>query len=179
MKEKPLRCNAGRSELFSPLLVVSKAPFAGEFAMARTPKPWYWKNRKSWFVTIDGERHNLGPDRAAAKDQYHALMLRPAVKRLPAQSVHQIVDQFLAWTHTHRATRTYDWYIERTSSFCKTLPATLTVPQLKPFHLQAWLDDHPKWSDGMKTQRSPPKRPSRSGTGHRRRLPVRLREPLS
>ena len=23
--------------------------------MARTPKPWYWKARKGWYVTIGGQ----------------------------------------------------------------------------------------------------------------------------
>jgi len=27
--------------------------------MARPPKPWFWKRRKAWFVTIDGTRHFL------------------------------------------------------------------------------------------------------------------------
>ena len=31
--------------------------------MARTPKPWYWKERRSWYVTIRGERQSLGPDK--------------------------------------------------------------------------------------------------------------------
>lgn len=41
--------------------------------MARSPKPWYRRERKAWFVTIDGKRHNLGPDRKAAFKRFHEL----------------------------------------------------------------------------------------------------------
>ena len=43
--------------------------------MSRPPKPWYWNARDSWFVTINGTRHNLGPDKEDAEDQFHQLML--------------------------------------------------------------------------------------------------------
>jgi hypothetical protein len=37
--------------------------------MARQPKPWWRKDRKSWFVTVDGKRDDLGPNREAALQQ--------------------------------------------------------------------------------------------------------------
>ena len=46
--------------------------------MARTPKPWFWKERQSWFVTIRGERKNLGPDKKEAWEEFHKLMSKPA-----------------------------------------------------------------------------------------------------
>ena len=42
--------------------------------MARAPKPWFREDRQSYFVTIDGVRHNLGPDKAEADRQFHLLM---------------------------------------------------------------------------------------------------------
>ena len=45
--------------------------------MARSAKPWYRKDRKAWFVTIDGTRHNLGSDRTEAFRQFHTLMREP------------------------------------------------------------------------------------------------------
>ena len=41
--------------------------------MARRPTPWFRKDRNAWFVTIDGVRHNLGPDKQTAFD----VSLRP------------------------------------------------------------------------------------------------------
>ena len=43
--------------------------------MPRDPKPWFRKDRDAWFVTINGRRYNLGPDRNAAHDRFHELML--------------------------------------------------------------------------------------------------------
>ena len=45
--------------------------------MARRPRPWYRKDRSAWFVTIDGQRHNLGPDKKTAYDFFHELMSKP------------------------------------------------------------------------------------------------------
>ncbi len=43
--------------------------------MPRDPKPWFRKDRDAWFVTINGRRYNLGPERDAAHDRFHELML--------------------------------------------------------------------------------------------------------
>ena len=76
--------------------------------MARSPKPWYRRERKAWFVTIDGKRRNLGPDRKAAFKRFHELMARPARRVVSTQSVAGIFDTFLEWTLKHRASRTYE-----------------------------------------------------------------------
>jgi integrase len=115
--------------------------------MARTPKPWYWKDRKSWFVTIGGQRHNLGPDRKDALQLFHQLMTQPVRPAVPGETVTALIDAFLEWTHKHRAQRTYEWYLQRCQWFIESIPS-LTVAQLKPFHVQQWLDAHPSWSDG-------------------------------
>jgi integrase len=54
----------------------------------------------------------------------------------------------LEWTEKHRAKATYGWYRERLQWFLRSLPTALTVGQLRPFHLQNWLDARPGWSDG-------------------------------
>lgn len=118
--------------------------------MARAPKPWYRKDRKSWFVTIDGERHNLGPDRAAAKEQFHELMLRPLPRRASPQSVVGVIDAFLDWCQKHKAHDTYQWYVRRTQSFVSSVPATLTIREFKPIHVTRWIDSHSTWNDGTK-----------------------------
>ena len=48
--------------------------------MARTSKPWLWKERQSWFVTIRGRRENLGPDKKEALEAFHKLMCKPREK---------------------------------------------------------------------------------------------------
>ena len=53
--------------------------------MARTSKPWWRKDRQAWFVTIDGERFNLGRYRKAAFRRFHELMGRPKRRTFRAQ----------------------------------------------------------------------------------------------
>ena len=117
--------------------------------MPRVSKPWWWVSRQSWYVQIDGRRHNLGPDRTSAHQRYHELMAQPRKKPLAADSVVAIIDAFLDWTSKHRASATYEWYRERLQRFCESIP-NLTVPQFKPYHVQNWADKHPRWSDGYK-----------------------------
>ena len=114
--------------------------------MPRHPKPWFRKSRGLWYVEIDGKQFNLGADRHEAFCRYHQLMNQP--KRhtvVEAESVLAVFDAFLDWTHKHRAEATYVWYKERLERFARALPDGISVGQLKPLHVQRWLDDHPQF----------------------------------
>ena len=50
------------------------------------------------------------------------------------------MDEYLDWCQKHRASATYGWYRDRLEAFCKTIEPTLTVDQLKPHHVQKWVD---------------------------------------
>src|ERR1043165_7863040 len=103
--------------------------------MPRTPKPWFWKNRRCWYVTIAGRRHNLGSDRRAAKQRYHELMAKPAKRVVRSDSVESIVDLFLEWTKRNRAPLTSTCFLNFCQSFIDSLPAGIYVGELKPFHV--------------------------------------------
>lgn len=45
--------------------------------MARTPKPWFWKARDGWYVTLDGTRHFLSKEKSEATTRFHELMAHP------------------------------------------------------------------------------------------------------
>ena len=107
--------------------------------MARTSKPWYRKDRKAWFVTIEGERHNLGPDRKLAHQQFHELMRRPEKPAVQPSLLVALGDRFLDWVEKHRSAKTYIWYQSRLQLFTKRYP-TLQADCLKPFHIQEWID---------------------------------------
>ncbi|HEX3148483.1 MAG TPA: hypothetical protein VHR66_10390, partial [Gemmataceae bacterium] len=123
--------------------------------MQRYPQPFFRRKRQRWCVQFNGKQINLGPDRDEAFRLYHEL-LGTASKSLARQSevaeceaVVALIDTFLEWCQKHKAKRTYDWYIERTTSFAQTLPADITVDQLKPFHVQEWVDAHVDWAPGQ------------------------------
>jgi hypothetical protein len=94
------------------------------------PKPFFRKPRQRWYVEIHGKQINLGPDRDEAYRQYHELMGN-ATKSPPRQqsvaaseTVVALIDTFLEWCSKHKAKRTYDWYVDKTTSFARTLPPT-------------------------------------------------------
>jgi integrase len=134
--------------------------------MARSPSPWYWPQRNSWFTILNGQRHHLGdhpadlptPTKRKAKwvappiicERFHALLGAP--KALPARtasglSVPELLDKFLDWTQKHKAKRTYEWYRDHLQSFLDHLGSRpIAAADLKPFHVVEWADAHPGWS---------------------------------
>lgn len=110
--------------------------------MARQPKPWFRKDRQAWFVTVHGQRHNLGPDKKAAFERFYTLMRQPAAKKISIDSFVAIADAFLEWTQQHRSPDTYDWYRYRIERFCQRYPDLITS-EMKPYHVQQWVDSYP------------------------------------
>ncbi len=101
--------------------------------------PWYWILRKQWVVNIRGKRHYLGPEKEAAEQEYHRLMSVPEPTPVRWESVVVLFDKFLEWCQKHRSASTYEWYSQRLNEFAPRV-AILRVDQLKPFHVQDWID---------------------------------------
>ena len=116
--------------------------------MAHYPKPFFRAPRGLWYVQIDGRQINLGADKDAAFKTYHGLMQQR--DQVPAQPIASagsplvvvIVDEFLDWCQKHRAPDTYVWYKDRLESFCNTIDAQLTADELRPHHVQKWVDNY-------------------------------------
>lgn len=131
----------GGGELSSPLVVHSHR---GVRTVPHFPKPWFRKSRKLWYVEIDGTQHNLGPDQEKAFKKYHELMTAPKPAPLPpSDAVAAVCDRFVDWVEKHRSADTYRWYRDRLQAFLDAIPKGLTVAQLKPFHVQEWIDQMP------------------------------------
>jgi hypothetical protein len=76
--------------------------------MSRDSKPWFRAGRDAWFVTINGRRFNLGPDRDAAHKRFHELMLNGGDERSDGSiSIFSLFDEFLEWAKAQRAVATY------------------------------------------------------------------------
>jgi integrase len=117
--------------------------------MPHFPKPFFRPARGLWYVQLHGKQLNLGPDRDSAFRQYGQLISRPSPTPLTAASIAVLLDLFLDWCKLHREERTYDWYKTRCQSFLDSLPADFDVSQLKPYHVQQWVDGK-RWNAGMK-----------------------------
>ena len=110
--------------------------------MPHYPKPFFRKNRGLWYVQLDGAQHNLGPDRDAAFKAYRDLMAQPAPKPVVrGDHVAGVIDRFLEWVKKNRAPDTYVWYQSRLQLFVTRHP-DLTVEELRPIHVQEWIDSY-------------------------------------
>ena len=118
--------------------------------MPHFPKPFFKKGRGVWYVEIDRKQVNLGPDKDDAFRRYHQLMSQPQPKYVAADSVLGVVDAYLEWCSKHRATDTYRWYRDRLQEFARHIAPTLSVAQLRPFHVQQWIDAREGWADGSR-----------------------------
>lgn len=109
--------------------------------MKKFPKPWFRPSRNTWFVTLDGRQISLGPEKKAAFERYKALLANPRKARTTTGSLAEVVDAFLEWTQKHRAAETYEWYRYRLQRFIELHP-NLRLEQLRPFHVQQWVDSY-------------------------------------
>lgn len=109
--------------------------------MPHFPKPWFRKSR-GWYVTIDGRQVPLGSERDHAFRKYRELVASPPPAPPPLQSdaVAVLRDRVLDWAEKHRSPDTYCWYKDRLQAFLKHIPGELTINELKPFHVQEWID---------------------------------------
>ena len=109
------------------------------------PKPWFRPSRKTWFVQLNGKQVNLGTDKDAAFRRYHELMATAdkPIPPAPTDSVLAICQKFVDWVKTHLAPDTHRWYKDRLDAFLNAVPHDLTVDQLRPYHVQEWVDAMP------------------------------------
>ncbi len=117
--------------------------------MGRIAQPWWWDERKGYYATIRGVRHRLGTSLKAAQSKLKELAKEGDTEQLPARSLALLLDDFLAWTHENRAQKTYRGYKDFCQSFLVFSPR-LTVDQLTPQHVTAWLAKQESWSSTTK-----------------------------
>jgi integrase len=108
--------------------------------MPKKPRqPFFRKSTQSWYVVLDGKFIPLGEDREKAFEKYYALMLgRQPIG--PDLKVQQALGMFLTWCEGHRSPRTYEWYRDHLKTFRAHIGPTLTLTNLKPHHVEAWVD---------------------------------------
>ena len=122
--------------------------------MARFRKPFFRATRGLWYVWHGRKQINLGSDKDAAFTAFYELKANPEPKLVTAAEaaklVAVVIDDFLDFVEKHRSPHTYRWYKDRLQLFLNTISVDLTVDQLKPFHVQKWIDGYPDLSSGSK-----------------------------
>ncbi|MCA9026818.1 MAG: tyrosine-type recombinase/integrase [Planctomycetaceae bacterium] len=116
--------------------------------MARIPRPWFRKQTRCWYVTIDGVQHNLGKNKKQAEQFFHKLMLeRP--KTIRRDSIYAIIEAFLDWTQRNRAPDTYEWYRQRLQAFADHV-GDLSCDEVRVHHVQSFLDGYDHLASGTR-----------------------------
>jgi integrase len=121
------------------------------YSMARPARPWYWKDRGAWYVTLNGRRLRLARGKAnkkLAEAKFHELMLELAATPAPDSdrpTVVSIIEAFLAHAERHYDPRSF---AERRSILQRFAEAHgfRAAADCKPFHLTGWLDANPQWA---------------------------------
>lgn len=129
--------------------------------MARSPQPWYWKQRRGWYTTLRGKRHLLAQGekvatRREAEREFHRLMLAEghAVEtdraRLTCQDV---FDLYLihAQGQAQRGEKekeTYAAYEKHLVSATQAL-GSIRVADVRPRDFLRWVD-RPSWGPTMR-----------------------------
>jgi integrase len=127
--------------------------------MPHFPKPFFRPRKNRWYVELDGKHINLGPDEKEAFRRYHEIMAerkKPLPITPPSDDslLVEVLDAFLDWCLKHREKRTFESYKERIKSFLGSLAdRRMPLKNLRPYHLQEWVDGHPDWNPGMKRGR--------------------------
>ena len=117
--------------------------------MPRPPRPWYWKAKKAYYVTVNGQRHRLSKDKKEATELFYRMMADPQTTVVRRRgSFAELVEHFMDWTKANRKPRTYDWYKERIKRFLDSNPL-LELSGLKAHHVQQWLDSQ-TWGNTYK-----------------------------
>lgn len=142
--------------------------------MARIAKPWFRSERNAWYVCKDGTQQLLGEHPAdaplprkvrgkwnappAIMQAFHELMAKTRAAPEPKAAgltVAALFDKFLDWCEKHAAKRTFEDHKEHIQNFLDETPglAAQAADQIKPFHVQEWVDRHPTWGDSYRRRR--------------------------
>jgi integrase len=123
--------------------------------MPRPNRIWFHKQSQAWVTEISGRRYKLAKGRdqkKAAEVKFHELMLECSLNP-PVDSGPQfvtaaaLVDEYLDLACKGNAPRTFYEKKLILLVFARELGARL-VKDLKPYHLERWVADHPEWVSG-------------------------------
>lgn len=112
-------------------------------------KPWFRKQNKTWYVTINGKQRLLGKDKEKALEEYAKLI---GNQHEPEDNVRRLLNKYWDWSKTNHAESTRNKMRPRLESFGGFISPLLTTKKLRPHHVQNWLAE--KFPDAGATYRN-------------------------
>ena len=115
--------------------------------MGRAAKPWYWKERNAWYVTVKGKRHRLAEGKASRNEAYRAFLELDkqsegvATSRSTAESV---CTMFVEHAKVNLKPNTYEGYKRFLEPFTRNV-RSVDANDVQPRMVTKFLDEHPRW----------------------------------
>lgn len=116
--------------------------------MSRPAKPWYWKARDAWYVTIKGKRVRLVEGKSSRNEAYRRFLAIDAskVKTTTARVTgKEVCELFLEHARLNLKPKTHNWYKMILDRFGPAV-ATMDGNDVSPKELTKFIADHPQWN---------------------------------
>lgn len=133
--------------------------------MPRQPSLNYWAERDLWYFNKDRQRHFIDhpegekkPKKAAdgwkpipdqVREEFYKILSAKTTPEVRSDAVAAVMDAFLAWSLENRAAKTWRGYKDFCQSFLDKY-GTISVGELKPFHVQNWINEQTSWNSTTK-----------------------------
>jgi integrase len=118
--------------------------------MARTAKPWFYRQTGWWMVWLDGKKVKLAKGRKNKKQAEQRLLeLRFEASRnpepeCPEQTVASVIDTYYGFARKRLAKSTLSVRTPYLQSFAEA-HGWRRISDCRPHHVEQWVDDHQEW----------------------------------
>ena len=115
------------------------------------PRPFWRESKQAWYLQVGKRQISLGREREKADEKYGQIMADRQQLRVAVTAVTLLFERYLDWCKRERDEKTYDWYVHFLTSFAKTINKRLTIHQIEPHHVDAWIAE--RYADASDTTR--------------------------
>jgi hypothetical protein len=118
--------------------------------MARTARPWFYKQTGWWMAYVNGRKEKLAEGRGNKKQAVIRLkelqlqVLTNPAPESPEQTVASVIEGYQDFASRRLAASTVAMRWPYLQSFAEKHGWRL-VSQCRPEHIDQWLDEHPGW----------------------------------
>lgn len=118
--------------------------------MPRSPSIWWRESHQSYYTTISGRQVRLDPDRRKAEAEFYRLMAGQG--REPARRIRLggLTELWLAAKRESVALGTFATWQATAQRWCRSI-GRIVACDLKPYHVQGWLDSETTWGKSTKS----------------------------
>lgn len=106
--------------------------------MPRHSKPFYRRQTKSWYCSIQGRQIPLGKSREIAFEKFHELMANREQIKSDRATLYDISQAYLDWCEANRKPSTYDKHRHYLKSFIASVGKRMRPSQLRVHHVTKW-----------------------------------------